>query len=52
MVFVSSRASWSVSGLEKNFQTQEYFRIEFIRARDAVSTVGWLKGEPTTFMGW
>ena len=27
----------------KEFPDTEYFRIEFIRARDAVSTVVWLK---------
>ena len=25
--------------------------IEFIRTEDTVRTVGWLKGEPTAFMG-
>ena len=25
--------------------------IEFVRARDAVSTAGWLNGEPMPFVG-
>ena len=40
-------------GWKKIFIHEQNERIiEFIRAGDAIKTVGWLKGEPTLFKGW
>ena len=56
--------SWTVLGLEKNFQHREFQKgLSLLRAEsrdnegvgyprgDVVRAVGWLKGEPTFFVG-
>ena len=50
---VNTFLSWSVGGLEKNFQMwgRASGELKFIRVGDAVKTAGWLKGEPTLKVG-